>query len=281
MIGTVQVPWSPVLVKSYKKNFNSGPQADSVHAQLASVRGDGTPQIQRLVFQDFLSTDPRALLFSAATNNADLMSAVKNSQAHELFWEMPKTGELFTISGRMYIVAAPTMSRRFGAPPRRINIDSNTNPDDFWESERLRQWKRISPAYRATFTWAPSGESRVLTPKDERSVYLHNASVRLKGNNANAGYKYTRLEAMDDNTATNGGLLGTLSGYMGSGTPNQLSAKEQELRCAHNAAFDNFCLLVFKVTKVDHLTPVSGAPPSRVMYECMKDSSWIEVEVNP
>jgi hypothetical protein len=53
---------------------------------LASVKANGTPKIQCIAFQDFLKSDPKVLIFSAAARNSELMSVVKVSQAHELCW---------------------------------------------------------------------------------------------------------------------------------------------------------------------------------------------------
>lgn len=58
----------------------------AVYVQIASVRSDGAPKIQRLVFQDFLSQDPKVLIFSAATRAAELMAVVKGSGMHEIYW---------------------------------------------------------------------------------------------------------------------------------------------------------------------------------------------------
>ncbi|TPX70004.1 hypothetical protein SpCBS45565_g02093 [Spizellomyces sp. 'palustris'] len=284
--GNNDVPaWNPVLVRSYKKNYDQT-KNEPVYLQIASAKSNGVPKIQRLVFQDFLLADPKVLLFSAATRNAELMAVVKGSQTHEIFWQMPKTGESFTISGRLYMVAAPTMSHRFGAPPRRVTIgDSDIHPDEFWEQERLRQWKRLSPIYRASFTWPAPGESKHSLPKDGSSVYRA-STVRLTGaTGIDTGYKYTRLDAMDENTGAATGLFGALSGFVnGNGraaTNGSQLSKEEELRCVHNGALDNFCLLVMKAVKVDHWTPNTVAPPVRMLYEAMKDGSWTQEELNP
>ncbi|KAI8907700.1 hypothetical protein DFJ77DRAFT_475002 [Powellomyces hirtus] len=273
MLGEVEPTpaWNPVIVRSFKKNYDG--IKEPVYTQLASVRPNGTPKIQRLVFQDFLTADPKVLLFAAPTRSAELMAVVKGTQTHELFWHMPKTGETFTITGRMYMVAAPTMSHRFGAPPRRISTGNDgVHPDEFWEKERLRQWKRLAPAYRASFTWPAPGESQNPVARDDSSVYKDPNSVKIVGLPSDTGFKYTRLDAMEESsTASTGGLFSSASS----------ASKEQELRCVHNAALDNFCLLVMKAQKVDHWTPNSVAPPTRRVYHSSKDGIWTEYSLNP
>ncbi|KAJ3015953.1 hypothetical protein HKX48_004292 [Thoreauomyces humboldtii] len=275
MLGAEEPAWTALVVRSYKKNYDA--QKDTVYVQLASVRPNGTAKVQRLVFQDFLSADPKVMLFAAATRNAELMAVVKGSQTHELFWQMPRTGESFTISGRLYVVAAPTMSHRFGTPPRRIG--NALQPED-WEEERIRQFKSLQPAYRASFTWPASGEPQNPIARNDGSVYKDANSIRIIGSSVDTGFKYTRLDAMDEagsTSATGSGLMSTL------GLTNGASAqsKEHELRCVHNAALDNFCLLVLKAQRVDHWTPNPVGPPSRVVHEQLKDGSWTDMVVNP
>ncbi|KAI8823084.1 uncharacterized protein EV422DRAFT_391315 [Fimicolochytrium jonesii] len=280
--------WSPIMLQSVETNYDSL-RKEPIYVQIASVRSTGAPKLQRLVFLDFLSADPKVLIFAAATRNSELMSVTKGSQTHEIFWQMPRSGETFTITGRMYIVAAPTMSHRFGAPPRRIALGStSTNPDEFWESQRLSHWKKLSPQYRATFTWPAAGEPHQ-TLANEGSVYREANSVRIVAD-THTGYKYTRLDAMDEDVATGGAAVG--SGFLGAignamrGGGNAAaggSEKDQELRCVHNAALDNFCLLVLKAQRVDHYSPnpAGSGPPTRTVDECLKDGSWVRQNLNP
>lgn len=88
---------------------------------------------------------------------------------------------------------------------------------------------------------------------------------------------------MEDTNGVSNGLFSTLSGlYNGAvGASNGEMTKEQELRCVHNAALDNFCLLVLKAQKVDHWVPNGVAPPVRTLYESMKDGTWLQAELNP
>ncbi|KAJ3183012.1 hypothetical protein HDU87_007434 [Geranomyces variabilis] len=274
--------WNPVIVRSFKKNYDA--TKEPVYCQLASVRPNGTPKIQRVVFQDFLAADPKVLMFAAPTRSAELMAVVKGSQTHELFWQMPKTGETFTITGRMYMVAAPTMSHRFGAPPRRITTGA-TNQDEFWELERLRQWKRLSPAYRASFTWPAPGEPQnsAASAASEGSVYSSAHAVKI-GAQTDTGFKYTRLDAMEEQAPAprpGGSSTGMFGALVGAATGGGSTADNlQDLRSVHNSALDQFALLVLKAQKVDHWTPNSLGPPTRIVYESGNDG-WRAVDVNP
>lgn len=200
---------------------------------------------------------------------------------------MPKTRETFTLSGRLFIVAAPTLSHRFGTPPRRITLNSpDTNPDEFWESERVRQWRRLAPTHRATFTWPTPGELKNSNrPRAESwSVYRDQTSIRVPPPATDTGYKYTRLDAMDDTLSPSSPTSPTLVSRLGNmaiGAVTSPSVKEDELRCVHNGAFDNYCLLVFKASKVDHWVPGAIAPPVRTVYNCSKEGIWAEDELNP
>ncbi|KAJ3056331.1 hypothetical protein HK097_007309 [Rhizophlyctis rosea] len=292
MIGSndYPVPWNPLLTNAVKKNYDSS-KNEPVYLQIASVRSNGTPKIQQIVFQDFLEPDPRVLIFSAATRNAELMGVIKSSQTHEIFWQMPKTRETFTLTGRIYIVATPSLSHRFGSPPRRITLaNPDSNSDEFWESERLRQWRRLAPTYRASFTWPQPGEPKASSrPRGESwSVYRDQTSIRVPPPTIDTGFKYTRLDAMEERAVGNGptspgGLVGTL-GRMAIGAVGGSAAgadKGDELRCVHNSAFDNYCLLIFKATRVDHWKPGAITPPERTIYVSSKDGAWTDEEVNP
>lgn len=197
------------------------------------------------------------------------------------------------------MVAAPTLSHRFGTPPRRITLPpTETNPDEFWESERVRQWRRLAPTFRATFTWPTPGELKANTnrPRGESwSVYRDQSSIRVPAPAIDTGFKYTRLDAMEERPLSGSGsgaispssssLVGTLGrmaiGAVGGGSGVGAADKEDELRCVHTSALDNYCLLVFKASRVEHWVPGAITPPVRMVYNCSKEGVWVEDEVNP
>ncbi|KAI9136068.1 hypothetical protein BKA69DRAFT_232708 [Paraphysoderma sedebokerense] len=129
----------------------------------------------------------------------------------------------------------------------------------FWENERQKQWKRLSTSLRATFTWPASGEKK----------------------QDNTGYEVTSLKHLVDasSTVANAPPTPPLSSLIGGlvGAPGK---KIEDEKISHDIALDNFCLVVVKVSFLDHLV-WSTHPPSRTQYECGKDGFWSIQEVNP
>ncbi|KAI9190634.1 uncharacterized protein BJ171DRAFT_438759 [Polychytrium aggregatum] len=311
-----QVPWANALQQAFRANFPNAAQSglstvnpfssssqtppDPVVVQLASVKSNGTPKIQPLVFQDFLAADPRILVFSAATSNPELMSVVKSGQSHEIYWSMPKTKETFVLSSssRLYIVCASTLSGRFGSAPRKVIVGDEgsqaaLNPEEFWETERIRLWHKISPFYRASFTWPSSGEVRTPNPNESWSVYRDQNQIKVSSPvSLGTGFRYTRLDVVGSEfNGQTPPLSPSLLAKFQNATINNHSTlerrakmtKEEEDQCVHNAAFDNFCLIIFKVTRVDHTACASNnsGPPTRTVYTCTKEGSWVIDDVNP
>ncbi|KAH6565619.1 hypothetical protein BASA50_007979 [Batrachochytrium salamandrivorans] len=310
----------PAWVKSLQTGISKNhtlPGEETVRLPLASVKQDGSPAIHQIAFHEQLYTDPKVLVLSGAARNADLMSSLKGTKNHVLYWTMPKTGENFTLTGRVFLVAAPNFSYRFGTPPKRIGVTGTANPDDFWESERLRLWKVIDPTYRVCFSWPPSGEQRSLSETSSWSVY-EDPVLKVLTPGHNAGFKYTRLDAIEDATLNTLaiGRSYSITGYGGNGgngdspggnstlssnrnlsmgtvtPPNMVSVldaskkplnAEDELRWAHNSALDSFCLLVFKPTRVEHTIYAANhsKPPDRFVYSASKEGDWSMIEVNP
>ncbi|KAJ3329630.1 hypothetical protein HDU76_007527 [Blyttiomyces sp. JEL0837] len=257
------VPWNSSLQNSFRKNFDDKSVKGT---DQASMRANGTPKIQLVVFQDFLKSDPRVLIFSGSTRNSELMSAVKVTQTHEIIW--------------------------FGSVPRNISIPEDNTPstistsslsqDDFWESARLTMWRRLSPQFRASWTWPSSGEHRGPGPSSaEWSAYKDIGSIKAPPPTVNTGYKILKLDSIEEelagNNSGNNSSSGSNSRLFGGG-----KSVDEETRCAHNAALDSFCILVFKATRVDHLEPGSGSSaPTRTVYNAAKDGSWQAEEINP
>jgi hypothetical protein len=189
---------------------------------------------------------------------------------------MPKSQESWTFTGKFYIVSAPTMSHRYGSPPRRINIPDAQTADEFWEEERQRQWKRLNPQTRASFTWPPSGDL-----KDGKELSVYDTKKELNG--IEVGFKYMKLECLDENKLKKVDVITRNNGSTtrrGNEEVTKLT-KEEELRCAYNAALDNFCLLVFKVSNVELFEPSAQSPPTRKLFQYEKENSWKVIEVNP
>lgn len=250
---------------------------------------NGTPSIESIGFLDFLDTDNKVLLFGSAANNSEIMGKVKyGSQTHSVFWDMPKTKETWTLSGRLYVVATPTLLRRFGGMlPRRIILPTGMTSDEFWEEERLRQWKKISGSYRASFSWPASGERKDGDEFPVSSSSAADTSKALVPSGLDVGFKYLSLEYVEEKT--NGKDIihrndGTIVKRRLSGEAEviQSLSKEEELRCVHNASLDNFCLLVFKISKVESvISNGNNSPPVRKVYELEGENGWNISELNP
>ncbi|KAL2917179.1 hypothetical protein HK105_203243 [Polyrhizophydium stewartii] len=308
-----ETQWAARLRDAVKRNY-SDVAKETVRVAMASVRPDGSPGVHQVVFHEQLRTDSRVLVLSGPARNATLVSTLKGNKTHDLFWSMPKTGETFTITGKVYLVAAPNFSHRFGTPPKRIGVVGNASPDDFWEGERMRWWKALTPFYRATFSWPAPGELRSLSDTASWSVYAE-PLVKISTPAHNVGFKYTRLEVIEDATVNNltigrnysiassGGSLprngsatptrSSVSSVSSAGGPvsptstvvatigDQPQNAADELRWVHNSALDNFCLLVFKPTRVDHVQPIAGKPPTRFVFTVTKEGDWLTEEINP
>jgi len=123
---------------------------------------------------------------------------------------MPKTKETYILTGRIYIVAAPALSYRFGTPPRRINIQTDKSAEEFWEDERIRIWQKISSEYRASFTWPEPGipsVSQLGNGEGSWSVYDSNTIKVPAVSNIDIGYKYKTLDAIKETSLHKSGSI--------------------------------------------------------------------------
>jgi len=124
---------------------------------------------------------------------------------------MPKTKETYIITGRIYIVAAPALSYRFGTPPRRINVKTDVSNEEFWEEERIRIWQKISSEYRASFTWPEPGipsTSQIGGGEGSWSVYNGQNTIKLPAvSNIDIGYKYKTLDAIKETSLHKSGSI--------------------------------------------------------------------------
>ncbi|KAI8620252.1 hypothetical protein BC830DRAFT_1100143 [Chytriomyces sp. MP71] len=265
------VLWSDKFKQAYKANYSTvSNNRDRSRGQpvLSSTRSDGSPKSQALVFLDVVSHDPRALIFAGATRNQELMSVTKLNQTHELFWYMPKSNETFVLSGKMFICSSPSLSGRYGTGPKNINLPDTLpvfppgNPfpptvEDYWQSERDRLWKELSPAYRASYTWPNSGESQsemaqLVQLKLEKAPGTVRSSVSSQ---ISFDFKHTKLDIVSDKAS-------------------------EDAKIVYNMAYDNFCLLVFRVLRVDHTTFASDVPVRNV-YTPTRDGAWAIERLNP
>ncbi len=136
----------------------------------------------------------------------------------------------------------------------------------------------MAPAYRATFSWPASGEARI-------QDVAHPTSHAL-----DAGFKYLSLEAISHEKQETSviqrhdGTLHRQDTRIQDAIEEKVVGKlthQEELTCVHNAALDNFCLLVFKVSTVESCSEAEKyQPPTRKSYY-YKESAWQMTELNP
>ncbi|KAJ1550713.1 hypothetical protein HK405_016056, partial [Cladochytrium tenue] len=242
--------------------------------------------MQPLIFHEFLASDGRVLIFTGATRNSELMSVVKMNQSHEISWIMPKSRETFILTGRLFIVCAPTLSHRFGSVPRNIVLPSeeasstSTSQDEFWETARMRLWRRLTPQLRASWSWPPPGDHKGPGPSSaEWSAYRDIGTVKPAGPLVDTGFKYLKLDVLDEPGPSSSSSpvvqTASLSRHASTSAAVKVSP-DDEYRYTYNSALDNFCLLVFKASRVDHWSP--GSPPSRMIYSANKDGAWLYEE---
>jgi len=285
---TENVPWSEYLQKSIHYNSINSTK-EPVRVMLSSIK-NGLPKVQSMVFNSLLSTDQRVLIFTGATRNADLMSVVKSPNAtHVIYMEMPKTKETYIITGRIYIVAAPALSYRFGTPPRRINIKSDMSAEEFWEEERVRIWQKIPSDYRASFTWPEPGipcVNQIGGGEESWSVYNDSNTIKLPAvSNIDIGYRLKTLDAIKETSLHKSGSIASSASSASSSPAGRAfggmvgRSNNSAMETIHNSALDNFCLLVFKVTDVDY-TQRGIFPPTRIIFSSKNGNEWKSQNVN-
>ncbi|KAI9347586.1 hypothetical protein BDR26DRAFT_817287 [Obelidium mucronatum] len=267
------VPWSDLLKAAHAANHDTS-RYDRGRGQplLASVRADGTARVQPLTFLDFLGSDPRVLLLAGAARSQELVQAVKTNQSHELCWLFARSRESFTLAGKAALVCSGALAGRFGSGPRNIALPDPlpvwpaANPfpptaDDFWQRERDRLWRALAPDFRAAWTWPSPGEPRAKA--------LSSASMSTSTSTSTSAFRGS-VTALPTSFA-----IKTLDVVDGAG-PNE------ETRLAHMAAYDNFCLVVFRVTKVEHyIYDGKDGIPERNVYSAARDGQWVVESLNP
>jgi hypothetical protein len=243
-------PWSDTLQQCYKENYGTKGIQTSLPI-LSSV--NGTPSVKYIDFASFCETDERVIVFSAKCNNSSLIGNLRSSPSNTIIWEM-NDGNRFTISGKSYLVAAPSLSHRFGTPPKRIALPKDVTPETYWETSREKTWSDLTPQARAAYTW-PSSSSPKHAVDVVESIY---SDARSKSN--------SKVGLHVGNEELNFNLM-----------------KLDETPGTEEPAKDNLCLVVFKVQTIEIYEPASViSPPQRVVHDAGKDGkTWSSVEMNP
>ncbi|KAI9485515.1 MAG: hypothetical protein EXX96DRAFT_545372 [Benjaminiella poitrasii] len=221
-MSTTIIPWETVLKDSYHTNYDDDPSCSVIYLSMSSLKRSGELSMHCIPFHGFLKDDVRFLKFSLAMNDNLLMGDIKSNPKARLNWMMPKSKEYYNFKGKFYIASAPIQVTRF--PPPKISDDI-----DYWENQRIKEWREMSSKARATFTWPSRGE----LPKAADIVF---SCQSLSG---------------DENSVV------------------------------YDIAMDNFCLLVYKVSDVEHFD-YSCYPPKRTVYTVSaKDYQWTVEKANP
>ncbi|KAI8344183.1 hypothetical protein BC941DRAFT_407995 [Chlamydoabsidia padenii] len=213
---------------------------------MTNIKRSGDVSLHCLQFQSFVEEDERFIVFHIALNDT-LMGDIKTDPNARLCWTMAKSKEYFKFRGKFYIASSPLQVTRF--PPPKTSNSSGLKASDFWEKERQQHWKSLSDKTRATYTWPSRGDC----PRADDSSFACQS-----------------LSYYDDANGGGGGIFG-----LGQGKSND------KLKVVHDIAMDNYCLLVYKITEVEHYDH-SQFPPRRKLFTLsIKDNKWSYQELNP
>ncbi|KAF9904391.1 hypothetical protein EC991_002730 [Linnemannia zychae] len=300
--------WTQVLQKAHKTNY--GRSDDPIYLHLASKTRLGAVTLLAVQFQDFLLEDGRYILLQLSMTDQNLLSTIQSNQVGQLAWQMPKSREYFHLTGKFYICSAPRQVTRY-SPPVLPHVINQNNADDsaaqrqasnqFWESKRLEQWRKLPPKARASYTWPQAGS----TPKGPPSSFqcLAMEDMTAATTTTNAGNRDS-IMSQDSNpmsspsspssvssfrsrwnmTSSNnniGGDISTPTSPISSvnGNSNKIR-NDNPAKILHDIAFDNFCLLVFKPLDIVHFES-SPLPPKRTIYTTDAAGQWAISEANP
>ncbi|CAG8834466.1 32864_t:CDS:2, partial [Gigaspora margarita] len=210
---------------------------------MTNLRRNGQPSLHNIRFLDFLKDDNRYLIFPMAFNDNNLHGDVKSNPTAQLSWQMQTTEEIYNLSGRFYITSSPARITRFPAPKIITSKKSLTGTDEISPKE---YWESL----RRQFWSSLSSQNRVIytwpppgeTPKSDKKAF-----------------ECLKLDDMLDVASE-------------SNNPDKV---------LHDSAFDNFCLLVFKVNEVVRFE-YGVFPAKRIVYRLDdEEKEWIVEESNP
>ncbi|KAF0544195.1 pyridoxamine 5-phosphate oxidase [Gigaspora margarita] len=214
-----------------------------VYVQMTNLRRNGQPSLHNIRFLDFLKDDNRYLIFPMAFNDNNLHGDVKSNPTAQLSWQMQTTEEIYNLSGRFYITSSPARITRFPAPKIITSKKSLTGTDEISPKE---YWESL----RRQFWSSLSSQNRAIytwpppgeTPKSDKKAF-----------------ECLKLDDMLDVASE-------------SNNPDKV---------LHDSAFDNFCLLVFKVNEVVRFE-YGVFPAKRIVYRLDdEEKEWIVEESNP
>ncbi|KAG0046463.1 hypothetical protein BGZ89_005288 [Linnemannia elongata] len=301
--------WTQVLQKAHKTNY--GRSEDPIYLHLASKTRLGAVTLLAVQFQDFLQEDGRYLLLQLSITDQNLLSTIQSNQVGQLAWQMPKSREYFHLTGKFYICSAPRQVTRY-SPPVLPHVVTQNNAEDlaaqrqasnqFWESKRLEQWRKLPAKTRASYTWPQAGSTpkgppssfQCLAMEDMTSTTTSNAgnrdSVMSQDSNpmsspsspssVSSFRSRWNLTGSNNNNNNAGGEVSTPTSPTSSINGNNKIRNDNPAKILHDIAFDNFCLLVFKPLDIVHFES-SPLPPKRTIYTTDAAGQWAVSEANP
>ncbi|CAO3642763.1 unnamed protein product [Cunninghamella blakesleeana] len=211
---------------------------------MSNIKQSGDISMHCIQFQLFIEDDNRFLVFHIALNDT-VMGDIKSNPNARLCWTMPKTKEYYKLKGKFYISSSPMQITRF--PPPKPNF-SNVAAADYWENERKKHWKGLSDKGRAVYTWPSHGDTRANRTAFSCQTLKHfDQQVQPSGN---------------------GGLF-----------TNNNKENIDKLKVVHDIAMDNFCLLIYKITEVEHFD-YNSFPAINTLYSIV-NNQWMVKELNP
>ncbi|KAF9327590.1 hypothetical protein BGZ91_001400 [Linnemannia elongata] len=272
--------WTQVLQKAHKTNY--GRSEDPIYLHLASKTRLGAVTLLAVQFQDFLQEDGRYLLLQLSITDQNLLSTIQSNQVTRY------------------------------SPPVLPHVVNQNNAEDlaaqrqasnqFWESKRLEQWRKLPAKTRASYTWPQAGSTpkgppssfQCLAMEDMTSTTTSNAgnrdSVMSQDSNpmsspsspssVSSFRSRWNLTGSNNNNINAGGEVSTPTSPTSSINGNNKIRNDNPAKILHDIAFDNFCLLVFKPLDIVHFES-SPLPPKRTIYTTDAAGQWAVSEANP
>ncbi|KAG0275706.1 hypothetical protein BGZ95_008471 [Linnemannia exigua] len=301
--------WTQVLQKAHKTNY--GRSDDPIYLHLASKTRLGAVTLLAVQFQDFLLEDGRYLLLQLSMTDQNLLSTIQSNQVGQLAWQMPKSREYFHLTGKFYICSAPRQVTRYSPPVLPYVINQNNAEDlaaqrqvsnQFWESKRLEQWRKLPAKARASYTWPQAGSTPKGPPSSFQCLAMEDMTATTTVSNAgnrdsvmsqdsnpmsspsspsSVSSFRSRWNLTGSNINNTGGDISTPTSPVSSTNGNSNKIRnDNPAKILHDIAFDNFCLLVFKPLDIVHFES-SPLPPKRTIYTTDAAGQWAVSEANP
>lgn len=151
------------------------PRSAPMLTALASVTtADNVPKMQMLPLSHLFAPDHSVVILYANTKSQSLNAVAHTKVQHQLLIHSPNA--IFILTGKLHVVAAPYLFKRYGTGPRTI-------PGN-WEELRSRVWHTISPTERSKFIDSSFVSSQIGVQTKASSSKLSSQSNDLNIENA-------------------------------------------------------------------------------------------------